>query len=68
MAWLRWRQHKADRAESLSIRTYLARRDGHLALYEIIVDARRRADAHWRLDVALEHIPAHPAAVSDVIG
>lgn len=55
MAWLRWQRHKANKAEDRAIRTYLERRAAHLALCEVIVDAHRLAEAHWRLDEALEH-------------
>jgi hypothetical protein len=57
MAWLRWQQYKADRAEARSIREYLARRDAYRQLSEIVVDAQRCADARSRLDLALRHDP-----------
>jgi hypothetical protein len=55
MAWRRWQRHKANKAENLAIRMYLERRAAHRALCEVIVDAHRLAEAHWRLDEALEH-------------
>lgn len=57
MVWLRWQQFKADRAEARSLRRYLERRGVHRVLSEIIVDARRCADALWRLEVALQANP-----------
>jgi hypothetical protein len=57
MAWLRWQQYKADRAEARSIREYVARRNAYRQLSEIVVDAQRCADARSRLDLALRHYP-----------
>jgi hypothetical protein len=57
MAWLRWQQYKADRAEARSIREYLERRDAYRVLREVIVDAQRSADARSRLEVALHRYP-----------
>jgi hypothetical protein len=57
MAWLRWQQYKADRAEARSIREYLERRDAYRELCEIIVDAQRSADARSRLELALQRYP-----------
>lgn len=57
MAWLRWQQYKADRAEARSIHEYLERRDAYRVLCEIIVDAQRSADARSRLEVALQRYP-----------
>jgi hypothetical protein len=54
MAWLRWQQYKADRAEARSIREYLDRRDAYLELCEIVVEAQRSADARSRLELALQ--------------
>jgi hypothetical protein len=57
MAWLRWQQYKADRAEARSIREYLHRRDAYRVLCEIIIDAQRCADARSRLELALQRYP-----------
>jgi hypothetical protein len=57
MAWLRWQQYRADRAEARSIREYLDRREAYLLLCEIIVDAQRCADARSRLELALQRYP-----------
>lgn len=57
MAWLRWQQYKADRAEARSIRQYLERHDGYRELCEIIVDAQQSADARSRLELALHRHP-----------
>jgi hypothetical protein len=53
MAWLWWRQHRADRAEELAIRLYRERREAHRQLGECILDASRRADAMDRLNTSL---------------
>ncbi len=42
MAWLWWRQYRADRAEMLVLRLYLAGRDAQRQLAESIIDARRQ--------------------------
>lgn len=57
MAWLRWQQYRADRAEARSIRQFLDRREGYRQLCEIIVDAQRCADAHSRLELTLQRDP-----------
>jgi hypothetical protein len=57
MAWLRWQQFKADRAEARSIREYVARQDAYRQLIDIVVDAQRYADARSRLDLALQRYP-----------
>jgi hypothetical protein len=57
MAWLRWQQYKADRAEARSIREYLERRGAYRELSEIVVDAQRCADARSRLERALQRYP-----------
>jgi hypothetical protein len=57
MAWLRWQQYRADRAEARSIRQFLDRREGYRQLCEIIVDAQRYADAQSRLELALQRHP-----------
>lgn len=57
MAWLRWQQYRADRAEARSIRQFLDRREGYRQLCEIIVDAQRCADAHSRLELTLQRYP-----------
>jgi hypothetical protein len=53
MAWLWWRQHRADRAEEQAIRLYRERREAHRQLGECILDASRRADAMDRLNTSL---------------
>jgi hypothetical protein len=53
MAWLWWRQHRADRAEMLAIRHYLDRRAAQRQFPESISDARRHDDAIIRLDTEL---------------
>ena len=53
MAWLWWRQHRADRAEGLAIRLYLERRTAHRQLAVSIIEARRHDDAITRLDTEL---------------
>lgn len=53
MAWLWWRQHRADRAEMLVLRLYLERRAAQRRLAESIIDARRHDDAIIRLDTEL---------------
>jgi len=53
MAWLWWRQHRADRAEDQAIRLYRERREAHRQLGEFILVASRRADAMDRLNTAL---------------
>ena len=50
MAWLWWRQHRADRAEMVGIRLYLERRAAQRRLAECIIDARRHDDGIIRLD------------------
>ena len=50
MAWLWWRQHRADRAEMVRIRLYLERRAAQRRLAECIIDARRHDDGIIRLD------------------
>jgi hypothetical protein len=54
MAWLRWQQYRADRAEARSIRQFLERRDGYRQLCEVIVEAQRSADARSRLELTLQ--------------
>jgi hypothetical protein len=54
MLWLRWQQHKADRAEARSVQRYLERRAAHRMLFDIIVEAQRWAEARWRLELALK--------------
>lgn len=63
MLWLRWQQHKADSAEARSIRRYLERRAVHRVLWQIIVEAQHRAEARWRLEVALQRSAAHRGEV-----
>jgi hypothetical protein len=63
MLWLYWQQHKADSAESKSIRRYLERRAAHRTLCETIVEAQRWADAYYRLEVALQGKPPQGIAV-----
>ena len=53
MLWRLWQQHRADRAETRALHTYLERHVAHRELCDLIVDARRRADIRWRLDAAL---------------
>ncbi len=53
MLWLRWQQHKADSAEARAIRRYLERRAAHRVLWQTIVEAQHRAEAWWRLELAL---------------
>jgi hypothetical protein len=57
MLWLRWEQYRADRAEARSIRQFLDRREGYRQLCDIIDDAQRCADAHSRLELALQRYP-----------
>jgi hypothetical protein len=57
MAWLRWQQYKADRAEARSIREYLERRGAYREMCDIVVDAQRSADARSRLERALQRYP-----------
>jgi hypothetical protein len=54
MLWRLWQQHRADRAEAVALRHYLARHGAHRALCDVIDDAKRRADIRWRLDNALD--------------
>jgi len=56
MAWLWWRQHRADYAEVRAMRTYLRRRAGHRAFCECVIGASRRADAMVRLNAALDQL------------
>ena len=64
MLWLYWQQHKADSAETASIRRYLERRAAHRTLGETIVEAERLADAYYRLEVALQGNPPQANAVT----
>jgi hypothetical protein len=57
MAWLRWQQYKADRAEARSIREFLERRGAYREMCDIVVDAQRSADARSRLERALQRYP-----------
>jgi hypothetical protein len=64
MLWLYWQQHKADSAETQSIRRYLERRAAQRTLCETIVEAERLADAYYRLEVALQGNPPQEIAVA----
>jgi hypothetical protein len=54
MAWIWWQQRRADRAESRSITAYLQQRDASRILWDVVVEARRDADARLRLEAALQ--------------
>jgi hypothetical protein len=56
MAWIWWQQRRADHAESRLIKSYLQQRDTSRVMWEVVVEARRNADAHLRLEAALQHI------------
>jgi hypothetical protein len=58
MAWIWWQQRRADHAESRAITRYLQQRDASRVLSEVVVEARREADARLRLDAAL-HAEEH---------
>jgi hypothetical protein len=60
MAWIWWQQRRADHAESRSIKTYLQERNTSRILWDVVVEARRDADARLRLEAALQaqRIPA----------
>jgi hypothetical protein len=54
MAWIWWQQRRADHAESLSIKSYLHQRDTSRVLWDVVVEARREAEARLRLEAALQ--------------
>jgi hypothetical protein len=54
MAWIWWQQRRADHAESRSIKTYLQQRNTSRILWDVVVEARRDADARLRLEAVLE--------------
>jgi hypothetical protein len=54
MAWIWWQQRRADHAESRSIKQYLQQRDTCRVLSDLVVEARRDADARLRLEAALQ--------------
>ncbi len=54
MAWIWWQQRRADNAESRSIKTYLQQRNTSRILWDVVVEARRDADARLRLEAALQ--------------
>jgi hypothetical protein len=54
MAWIWWQQRRADHAESRLIKTYLQQRDTSRVLWDVVVEARRDADARLRLEAALQ--------------
>ena len=54
MAWIWWQQRRADHAESRSIKSYLQQRDASRVLWDMVVEARREADARLRLEAALQ--------------
>jgi hypothetical protein len=54
MAWMWWQQRRADHAESLSIKSYLQQRDASRVLWDVVVEARREAEARLRLEAALQ--------------
>ena len=60
MAWIWWQQRRADHAESRSIKTYLQERNTSRILWDVVVEARRDADARLRLEATLQaqRIPA----------
>ncbi len=53
MAWIWWQQRRADNAESRSIKTYLQQRNTSRILWDVVVEARRDADARLRLEAVL---------------
>ncbi|MHB8487643.1 MAG: hypothetical protein ACYDC4_00400 [Candidatus Dormibacteria bacterium] len=55
MAWIWWQQRRADHAESRSIKSYLQQRDASRVMWDVVVEARREADARLRLEAALQH-------------
>jgi hypothetical protein len=54
MAWMWWQQRRADHAEHRSITAYLQQRDASRVLWDVVVAARREADARLRLEAALQ--------------
>jgi hypothetical protein len=54
MAWIWWQQRRADHAESRLIKRYLQQRDTSRVLTDLVVEARREADARLRLEAALQ--------------
>ena len=54
MAWMWWQQRRADNAESRSIKTYLQQRNTTRILWDVVVEARRDADARLRLEAVLQ--------------
>jgi hypothetical protein len=54
MAWIWWQQRRADRAEGRSIREYLQQRETNRVLCDLVVEARREAEARLRLEAALQ--------------
>jgi hypothetical protein len=54
MAWIWWQQRRADNAESRSIKTYLQQRNTSRILWDVVVEARRDADARLRLEAVLQ--------------
>jgi hypothetical protein len=62
MAWIWWQQRRADHAESRAITRYLQQRDTSRVLSELVVEARREADARLRLDAAL-HAEEHETEI-----
>jgi len=54
MAWIWWQQRRADHAECRAITRYLQQRDTSRVLSELVVEARREADARLRLEAALQ--------------
>ena len=55
MAWIWWQQRRADHAEGRSIKTYLQQRNTSRVMWDVVVEARRDADARLRLEAALQH-------------
>jgi hypothetical protein len=54
MAWIWWQQRRADHAESRSLKAYLHQRDASRVLWDVVVEARREAEARLRLEAALQ--------------
>ena len=54
MAWIWWQQRRTDHAESRAIKAYLQQRDRSRVLGDVVVEARREADARMRLEAVLQ--------------